>query len=261
MRASRRAVDVFRDRPGLGSRAAGVVAVLLLLLLPLPLPGQSTLSRGSSANSDAKLKFHVYGVVRGDPKLAGLNLGVDVERNVAALSGDVPSEALAKYAVDLVGRVLGVAEVRSELAVVAPDRLPPDAARRRTPEGPRTREVPRKTDFAAPDPPSTSPLAGAVSLGTPVPIASSSPRAPAPVRMTAEPTAPPPAPDLAALVEDARQKDVRFRGIKAEVRQGDVTLRGAVARWDHVEDLARTVRHLPGVRKVVLDNVQVERGR
>jgi hypothetical protein len=60
---------------------------------------------------------------------------------------------------------------------------------------------------------------------------------------------------LAEAIETLRLQDDRFRRIKPELRGQVVHLRGTVARWDHLYDLARMVARLRGVERVVLEDI------
>lgn len=215
---------------------------------------------------DARLKLRVRELFRQDTMLGSLNLFVDVERGIATLAGDVPSEATARYAVELVGRVTGIVEVRSQLGVRPQDGVAegPRAFHGPPTEPARTKQAPQKQSFTGPETPSGPSLAGAVSLGAPVPL--EPPKTSAASALVGLPVAPLPAPgpaptaapDLASLVEAERRRNARYRGVAVDVAQGTVSLRGVVERWEDVEELARIVRRLPGVRKVVIDNVRAE---
>jgi hypothetical protein len=74
--------------------------------------------------------------------------------------------------------------------------------------------------------------------------------------------APPGGPQTASLlvkrIEALRLADDRFRGIRAEVRGDVVCLRGMVYSWDHLYELARSLSGLPGVRRVLFEEVRAE---
>jgi hypothetical protein len=61
---------------------------------------------------------------------------------------------------------------------------------------------------------------------------------------------------LTEAVERLQQQDARFRRIRPEVRGDTVFLRGSVARWEDLFELARGIARLPGVERVVLDQIQ-----
>jgi hypothetical protein len=70
------------------------------------------------------------------------------------------------------------------------------------------------------------------------------------------PAAPAAASSLAQAVEALRLADDRFRLVRAEVQGDTVYLRGTVYRWDHLFELARSISHLPGVRRVLFEGVR-----
>jgi hypothetical protein len=218
-----------------------------------------------------------------------LNLWVSVRQNVAILSGDVPSEVLAQRALELVGRVQGVGEVRSELTVVPrdgfvdgpaafPQGLPTEPSDRKgvpsgdltgqTRDSNRTIQVPKKADMGEITVPSAhkrSPQEVVV-LGAPIPLTSLQgnrpPSGPAallePRPRSSQSSAPPqkagPS-DLATIVEAIRRQDERFARIRVDIQQGTVYLRGPVSCLDNLQDLAGLVRRLPGVQAVVLETL------
>jgi len=59
-------------------------------------------------------------------------------------------------------------------------------------------------------------------------------------------------------IEALRLADDRFRGIHVDVRGDAVYLRGMVYRWEHLFELARLVSRLPGVRRVLFEDVRAE---
>ncbi|MFN4260236.1 MAG: BON domain-containing protein [Gemmataceae bacterium] len=61
---------------------------------------------------------------------------------------------------------------------------------------------------------------------------------------------------LEAAVEQLRLRDQRFRGIQPEIDGGIVFLRGNVQSWEHLHELARAVAQLPGVERVILDQIR-----
>ena len=63
---------------------------------------------------------------------------------------------------------------------------------------------------------------------------------------------------LAKSVETLQLKDARFKRLKPEVRGAVVYLRGDVFRWDHLYELARAIANLPGVERVVLQEVHAD---
>jgi hypothetical protein len=63
---------------------------------------------------------------------------------------------------------------------------------------------------------------------------------------------------LAQTIEALRLADKRFRGVVVDVRGDIVYLRGTVYRWEHLFELARSVSRLPGVRRVLFEEVRAE---
>ena len=53
-----------------------------------------------------------------------------------------------------------------------------------------------------------------------------------------------------------RRLDARYRGLRAELHGRVVILRGSVSRGEDAMDLARAVAQVPGVERVVLQQVQ-----
>jgi hypothetical protein len=71
---------------------------------------------------------------------------------------------------------------------------------------------------------------------------------------------PPEAPaDLTQTIDTLRRADARFDRIQTEVRNGVVYLRGSISRWEDLFDLARSVSRLPGVKRVILEEVAATR--
>ena len=65
-------------------------------------------------------------------------------------------------------------------------------------------------------------------------------------------------PGLIRAVESLRLGDQRFRRIHAEVKSGTVYLSGTVCQLEHVSELARSLSRLPGIKGVVVGQVQAE---
>ncbi len=201
-------------------------------------------------DADARQKLYVRRALNQDAGLApyGEGLWVDVRGTAVILGGQVPSAMLKQRAEFLAGHVKGIAQVRSDGLMVVPradvEDLPSPFAEG-TPSGAlagnhrdgHTTDVPRKTELAEPAPP-TRPLHEAVTLLPPRPL--------------------PAADDLPRTIETLRQKDPRFRRLTIEVHAKTVFLRGIVARWSDVNDLAAAVRRLPGVAAIIVDDVQAD---
>jgi osmotically-inducible protein OsmY len=268
MRAARRPTD--RPAQPLGPRGGGpsVVRALLLALTALAVitpafPGDREAER---RDADARQKLYVRRALSEDAGLtpyAG-DIWVEVNGTTATLRGTLPSAMLKQRALFLAGQVQGIGDVRGdELQVELRDGTPdlPSPFPEGTPphgtlagnhrEG-HTTQAPRKPDVAD--------SAESVRVSAPAPPAASSAPAPSGPLVEMLPPRPlPDPPDLSSTVEALRSKDERFRRVKVEVRQRTVFLRGAVARWDDVTDLANSVRRLPGVEAVILDSVRADR--
>lgn len=273
MRAARRSPDRPPERPPAGPRAgarrlAGLLLVALAGVVALP-PAFPADRDAEQRAADSKQKLYVLRALGDDPALAACtDIWVDVDGTTASLRGKVPSAMLKQRALFVAGRVKGVATVNGDgLEVVTRDGLPdlPSPFPEGTPprdtlagnhKGGRTTQAPKKTDLPDPLPP---PLHESVILLPPVPLTGPTSRQetdPPVVMLHPRPLTT--QPDLSSAVEALRQKDDRFRRVRVEVRQKTVYLRGAVRRWDDVNDLANAVRRLPGVEAVILDSVQVD---
>jgi osmotically-inducible protein OsmY len=216
--------------------------------------------------ADARQKVYIRRAFNEDAGLAphAGEVWVEVRGTTAILSGKVPSPMLRQRAVYLAGQVKGIAEVRGDdLQVIAPDGvpdlpspfpegMPPRGALAGSPRDGHTTQVPIKAD-----PPAAELPRAPVSLLPPMPVSSGAETPTVGVEIL-QPRPLPDAPDLASAVEALRRKDDRFRRVSVEVRQKSVYLRGTVARWGDVNDLANGVRRLPGVEAVILDNVRVD---
>jgi hypothetical protein len=268
-------------RPSVELPAARFGKVLGALLLFGGLLLGSSACRGSEPTVSPSLReiqmtLHIRKVLGMDPKLGPLNLWVDVSQTTAILSGDIPSETLARRALNLVGRVPGIGEVRNDMTIAPRDGFleGPEAF----PEGPpsltvpgsngspgdltgRSKQVPLKTEFPEAEATGRSrpPFRAAITLGAPV-VVENPPRErsrTAPVELlTPRPLLPSPS-DLGAQVAELCRQNPRFAHVRAETRQGLVSLSGFVARWQDVEDLAQVVRRLPGVQAVDMANLKV----
>ncbi len=218
------------------------LGVLLLLGSAASAEGPSRPPPGPAyASSDARLTFLVRRALEDDEVLAPFNIGVQVRQGFVTLLGRVPKAELIARAEATAQGVPDLRGVRCDLLVGPPtDRQPPPPA------------------AVAPATPPTAPPAAVVLLA---PV-EDSPEEPRPAVMLSarerEPAAvePPRAASDATLlqaVERLRWSEPRFLGVRAEVRQGAVFLRGEVARAADGMDLARMVSRLPGVADVVVE--------
>jgi hypothetical protein len=119
----------------------------------------------TAARRDWEIAVQARRALFEDPTLAPLNLGVSVRQRIAMLWGPVPSAAIGLRAVDRVRRVLGVAEVRSELYIEASGELPGPAQRDRAPE-----RLPSLRTTSAADQPQPAVRGPGVILLAPVPL-------------------------------------------------------------------------------------------
>jgi osmotically-inducible protein OsmY len=204
-----------------------------------------------------------------DSELARYAVCVTVRQGVAVLWGRLPDERLVRRAVEIVQRVPGVFQVRSEVAVgpVEPDR-------NETPNLPRpisipvirqpsqsteaiSRHEPRSRGVLAGSPRNPKPAhAEAAWLGRPEPRRKSEDD-PASAAVLLPPRPAEIKGDVMSAVARLISGDVRFAGIRGEERNGVVTLSGSPANVEQVLDLARQVSRLQGVKEVVVENVHV----
>jgi hypothetical protein len=151
-----------------------------------------------------------------------LNLGVRVRNGEAFIWGPVPTDDLAAEAVARVRLVDGVRTVVSELYILPAD----DLLRRRL--------QPSVAKAAAPaviSQPDATPVAR---LGQPEPAVRAIPSR------------------VVDMVDEVKNRQVRFRSLQIEVANGVVTVTGSPDRAAEAMDLAETVRQLPGVTNVVI---------
>lgn len=193
-----------------------------------------------------------------DQELGPLNLGVNVQGGVATLWGPVTSGEQKDRAMRMVRGVPGVREVRSELYVDAnqpvdwlgitdllrgreetlsasPDpllgKLPPLVSRGKAPEEP----PPAKTGGVA------------VSLGSPLPLGDGRAANKTETAKAREPDG-----SLKERVEKVQASDPRFRGVRVEIVDTTVTLRGSVKPGQNVMAFAQALSHVPGIERVVV---------
>jgi hypothetical protein len=204
-------------------------------------------------------------VLLGDRDLAPLNLGVRVHNRVATLWGPVPSLELMEKAVRLLRNVPDILDVRNELHVEVPEEPAPQFLPDRLP------------------PPSPASLPGFSRAdenwrGTFSALSTESKRPGYPSQATAQAWPAPAGPVLPAIrvpapgsngragkavsadeaVGRLLRADERFRGLRAEVRGQQVHLSGTARRWQDVFDLAASIRPLPQVEHVILDEVRIQ---
>jgi hypothetical protein len=217
----------------------------------------SQLLRADTTAVDCNLTLFVRDVLQQDDHLGRFNLGADVAGRVATLWGPVPSAALAKRAEELVHRVTGVAGIRNELRIEpVPDWEQKIIAQ------PGTPSVPFQAATYPGEEPKFYTALTSRSIALPQPTSAWLPivvtlRPPILCESCDLPTRPMmPAPEsLAMAVAQIRLADDRFRLKRTEVKEGIVVLRGTVARWEDLFEMAQAVAQLPGVERVLLKDV------
>jgi osmotically-inducible protein OsmY len=190
------------------------------------------------ADAEWQMTLKARNTLWDDPVFEKLNLGVTVQQGVATLNGAVPSTAVAEQAVTLLKGVPGVRGVVNETYVPPVD-------------DPRTKAMPHPITTQRPTESAAQPPAPATATVGPVPAS--------PKEMTGTatgkavpPVAAPSGPQtIGEQIDQLRQRDRRFVNVRAEVRNGRVTLRGTVARSQDAWEFAAAVRRLPGVVGVV----------
>ena len=108
--------------------------IVAILLCALPLSGCVLLAFGAGAGGgyyvakdersfgrivdDASITGSVKTKLIKDAEVDAIDINVDTDRGVVTLHGHVPSQRVAKRAVDLAGTVNGVHRVKSKLVVI-----------------------------------------------------------------------------------------------------------------------------------------------
>jgi hypothetical protein len=247
--------------PGPGAWVAGA----LLLLGGLSTAAVAAGPPGEpAANHDLRHTMLARTALLKDPALAALNLGVRVHNRVAVLWGPVPSAALKERAARVLRQVPDLLEVRNELHVEAP----PEPAPQYLPEN-----LPPATPMPAALPGFSRAEEGwrdqfarrqevARGFASPAENVRLRPAPPADERTDtavlpaiAVPAAAPALPPDQAIAR-LQRGDPRFRDLRAEPRGGQVRLTGSAASWQDVYDLARALADLPGVERVVFDQIR-----
>ena len=102
-----------------------------------------------------------------------------------------------------------------------------------------------------PDEPSSPPAAQGVGLLPPQPV--DQPRPGAGEAATSS--------SLIAAVSRLQQADVRYQQVQIDVQGGIVRLGGVVNRWEDMFELAQSIARLPGVERVILQDVKTANKR
>jgi hypothetical protein len=242
--------------PGKASHFARLPRCAIAFLALLSLSATNRLPAADTLR-DHELTCRARQVLFKDPALAGLNVGVTVRSGIASLWGAVPSAEIGRQACERVRQVQGVLEVHSELRVESPDDpltqfLATPRPPARTPPQEWVAEslrlpallTGRFGDWQAP--PENSPVPNPAGNEPGVALLS-------PILVPAPPAAVPGI--LAQTIDRLRQADKRFRGIRTDVQGGVVRLRGVIGRGEDLMDLAQMISRLPGVERVILEDV------
>jgi hypothetical protein len=255
-------------RPNLGAGSLGAFLLAGLLLGPGVAGLAAADPRDVPEYRDLQQTMRARGALLKDKALAPLNLGVRVHNRVATLWGPVPSKELKERAARVLRQVPDFLEVRNELHVEPPaDQAPPQYLPERLPPSKQTSAGPgfpgEDEDWRGRFGRRTAELLRTASPSESVrlkPAVASGPEGGESVVLPAVAIPAPPerTPEmmLAQAVERLRQADRRYQGLRADVRGGEVCLSGTAAHWDDVHELARAVGRLPGVSRVVLEQIR-----
>jgi osmotically-inducible protein OsmY len=260
-------------------RACGMLALGVLFSV-IPATARSSPVRGircaAESDTDRRLTALARRALDDDLELSILDLGVSVRENVATVWGAVPSPALASRAAEAVRGVPGVARVINQVSIESPNdplveflKLPartlPMPAAPGAREGPTVAARNERTTRAAPGlTPTWHPATPKLTSRAPSPAddIATMPAIALPMRPDFSSRQPPPATapaGLAGAVAQLQRSNERLRAVQPEVRGGVVYLRGVIYSWDDLFALARAASRLPGVERVVIENVQTVR--
>jgi hypothetical protein len=208
--------------------------------------------------------------------LAAPKVAVSVRNRFVTLWGCAPTREVARRAEDRVRQVVGVAGVINELHIKSgesdslmlawanPVARPPladpiVAEKPHRQENLVWRPVVPELEAIGPAPPS---LAGVRSEAEKDRLSRTRSTLVAswPAQKEQKPLGAPPAPppSLANAVEELRLADQRFQNLRADVSDGTIRLSGSIYRMEHVFELAKTLARLPGVKRVLFDQVKPE---
>jgi osmotically-inducible protein OsmY len=226
--------------------------------------GQNAVGNASPSSSeadrsrDARLTLRARQALQQDPGLAALPLvGVSVRANAATLWGSVPAAELARRAETIVRQVPGIFEVRNDLRVEAANdplveflKTTPPRPRTTIPEVAWLANRPTAILTGRPDEPTPTPAPSANGVALLPPITLDSPR---PAATTV--------PELIGAIDRLQKADVRFQQVQIDVQGGLVRLGGTVNRWEEMFELAQAIARLPGVERVILQDVRTPKDR
>jgi BON domain len=230
---------------------------------------------GPSPQEDCRLSLVARQELYKDGAFGGLQLGATVRGSVAFVWGTVPDVALARLAEERVGKVPGVGRVENEVRIDTSLKIAPSPSRIATAEA-----VSPITAGTLSDPGRTSITARLMDQSSeksrdfPLPASPKSAPAPMvtlpPISLTGTPASPLPAAEVTTparrpaqasalypVVEKARNRSPSLSGLYIQVQEGVVRLSGVVAHFEDAVSFAQTVSRLPGVERVILENITV----
>jgi hypothetical protein len=230
---------------------ACLVSGLLIGFVPAALRAAD--SQDSPAARDMRHTVAARAALLRDKELGPLNLGVRVHDRVAVLWGPVPSAELAERAVRVLRQVPDLLEVRNELIIQAPEPTRPQLLPESVPPALPAIKLPGYS--GAPDP---LPLAPGENVRLKPALTST---VPLPKNVVLDPAilpavAVPGQSVLEGAVDRLRTSDSRYGGLVAQVRGDQVYLSGRAARWQDVHELAAALVRVPGVTRVVLEQIR-----
>ena len=220
--------------------------------------------RSDLTADDCRLTVAGMRALAREPRLAELNLGLTIHDHIAVVWGTVPSAELRRLVEKTLLHVSGIAQVLNQLQVqplwdepVTPRAPPPGAPQEHSP----AQSVPPTVMVTGPSPyAELRPAETAKAADSPMRVAAR------PVIITSEPpmavlprSASPTDPIVEQRLATLLRGDVRYLHLRAEVRDGMVILHGSVPSWDDLRLLATAASRLPGVERVVMDDVQCAR--
>lgn len=255
------------------------IAWLSIVTAADPAPAFGPPSKVDITATDCRLTLQARSALSRDAALEPLNLGVSVRNRVATLWGPIPTAKLAERSRAIVEKVPGIDRVVDQFVIEKP--RDPLNQFLKTPHLPPP--LPKPEDMLTDKPRAPSSLTGrdekrpsgngpvwypakrgidpATEEAPPTKDAPLQPIAPIPVSPAA--TAPKPAVERAADIDvpkalDALLKtDQRWLRLRPEVKGRVVHLRGVVPGWDDLQRAAKSISNLPGVERVVLEDVRI----
>jgi hypothetical protein len=222
-----------------------------LALLPSPLraerppePPAFVLDRISDLAASVRAKR----VLKDDPTLAKLNLGISVEDGIAKVWGPVPSDDVGRRAVALLEGVRGIRAVRANFYPETPREANLLGGLARRPETPKRFEA-SKTDVDSTTPPRAPRV-------MPPAVVTHGATAPSPAqvfapRPVARVTAPPPG-SIRERIVAIRRADARFGTIPVVIVGTRLQVQQGAADDEVTRALVDRLRRIPGVTEVEL---------